>query len=311
MNWYKQKKGYKMHLSKKLVLTGIIGILLAALALTGCNGATATTTTTAAPVQTTTTTAAATTPPAVTTTTAAPPKTTEPPAIELNVSAAASMTDALKAVNDLYMQKNKNVTIVANFASSGTLQKQIEQGAPADVFISAGAKQVQSLQDGGLLLDETRTNLLTNKVVLVVPKDSTLTIASFTDLTKVEVTKIAIGDPASVPAGTYGKQELDDLGIYTEIESKLILCTDVKQVLSYVEAGNVDAGIVYATDAALSTSVKIAADASDAVNAKIVYPAAIIKATKLAEAAQAYLAFLAGPEAKAIFEQYGFFVVQK
>ena len=231
------------------------------------------------------------------------------PAFDLNVSAASSLTDALTEINTLYMQKNKNITIVANYAASGTLQKQIEQGAPADVFISAGAKQMQALQDEGLLLDGTRQNLLTNKVVLVVPIDSTLTMADFTGLTGASVQKIAIGDPESVPAGTYAKQAFDQLGIYDQIQSKLILCSDVKQVLSYVEAGNVDAGIVYATDAAISKKVKVVANAPAEVNAKVVYPLAAIKATKYADAARAYIAFLTTPEAKAIFEKYGFVVV--
>lgn len=232
-----------------------------------------------------------------------------PTPVELNVSAAASLTDAIKAVNALYMQKHSNITIVANFASSGTLQKQIEQGAPVDVFISAAAKQMDVLQAGVLILDETRQDLLNNKVVLVVPSDSTLTFSDFADLTSDSVKQIAIGDPESVPAGTYGKQALDLLGIYEQIKSKLILCSTVRQVLSYVEAGNVDAGIVFSTDAAISSSVKIAADAPAEVNNKIVYPVAIIKASLNVDAAKAYIDFLMSDEAKVIFEQYGFVVV--
>lgn len=271
-------------LKKTISTTFILGILLITLVFTGCNGASTPSAT--APV-------------------------TSAPAIELTISAAASLTDALTEVNNLYMNQNKNITIVANFAASGTLQKQIEQGAPADVFISAGAKQVQALQDGGLLLDETRVNLLNNKVVLVTPVNSSLSLSSFADLVNSDIKQIAIGDPESVPAGTYGKQALEQLGIYDQVQPKLILCADVRQVLSYVEAGNVDAGIVYATDAAISTSVKIAADAPAEINAKIVYPAAVIKATKNADAAKAYLDFLFSAEAKAIFEKYGFVMVQK
>jgi molybdate transport system substrate-binding protein len=241
------------------------------------------------------------------------PTKTPPPVtpVELNVSAAASMTDALAAVNDLYMEKNKNAKITANFASSGTLQKQIEQGAPADVFISAGAKQMQALQDGGLLLDGTRANLLNNRVVLVVPANSSLSLTDFNGLLNDNVKKIAIGDPESVPAGTYGKQALDVLGIYEQVKSKLILCSDVRQVLSYVEAGNVDAGIVYSTDAAITDKVKIAADAPAEVNSKIVYPVAVIKASQKVDAAEAYIAFLFSADARAVFEKYGFVVVNK
>jgi molybdate transport system substrate-binding protein len=279
--------------NNSLVTMVLTGFLIVIMAMASCGGAsTATVTATATTTSTTTT-------------------TTQVVAFDLNVSAASSLTDAITEINKLYMQKHTNITIVTNLAASGTLQKQIEQGAPADVFISAGAKQMQSLQDGGLLLDGTRQNLLTNKVVLVVPSNSTLNITSFTDLTKANVLKIAIGDPESVPAGTYGKQALDQLGIYEQVKSKLILCSDVKQVLSYVEAGNVDSGIVYATDAANSKSVKVVANAPAEVNAKIIYPIAVIKASKNADAAKAYIAFLLTAEAKAIFEKYGFVVVTK
>jgi molybdate transport system substrate-binding protein len=276
---------------KKLIILAVL--LLIVLLPAGCSTS-STTTTTSTPA----------------TTISQTTTTTQAQSIELNLSAAASLTDALQEINTFYMQENKNIKIVTNFASSGTLQKQIEQGAPADIFFSAGASQMNALQTENLTLNDTRKNLLTNKVVLVVPKNSTLSISSFSDLTRDDVQKIAIGDPASVPAGTYGKQAFDQLGIYDQIQSKLILCTDVKQVLSYVEAGNVDAGIVYSTDAALSTSVNVVANAPDEVNAKVVYPIAVIKGSKNADAAKAYIAFLAGAEAKAIFEKYGFVVVQ-
>jgi molybdate transport system substrate-binding protein len=241
------------------------------------------------------------------------PSTTTTPAgpVELNVSAAASLTDTLTDINALYITKNKNVKITANFAASGTLQKQIEQGAPADVFISAAAKQMQALQDGGLILNETRQNLLNNKIVLVVPSDSKLQINDFMDLLNDDVKQVVIGDPEFVPSGIYGKLALDQLGIYERIKSKLILQIDTPHVLGYVESGNVDAGIVYSTDATLTDKVKIAADAPAEVNNQIVYPIAVIKDSKNAEAAKAYIAFLFSNEAKAIFEKYGFVVVNK
>jgi len=229
--------------------------------------------------------------------------------VTLDVSAAASMTDALQAVNDLYIQKNANVKITANFASSGTLQKQIEQGAPADVFISAAAKQMNALQDEGLIVDDTRQDLLNNKVVLVVPTDSNVEISDFTDLINDDVKQVAIGDPEFVPAGTYGKQALELLGIYEQVQAKLILGSDVRNVLSYVESGNVDAGIVYATDAAITDNVKIAAAAPDEINSKIVYPVAVIKGSDNVDVAVSYINFLFGDEAAVIFEEYGFSVV--
>jgi molybdate transport system substrate-binding protein len=231
--------------------------------------------------------------------------------IELNVLAGLGMIDAFQAINKLYMQENANITITGNFAASGTLQKQIEQGAPADVFISAAAQQMNALQDEGLLLNDTRQNLLQNRVVLVVPVNSNLSLSDFEDLLNNDVKQIAIGDPEFVPAGTYGKQAFELLGIYEQLQAKLILCSDVRQVLGYVEAGNVDAGIVYATDAAITDKVKIVADAPEAVNSKIVFPAAIIKASHNVAAAKAYIAFLFSSEARAIFEKYGFSVVNK
>ena len=190
-------------------------------------------------------------------------------------------------------------------------QHQIEQGAPADVFFSPGVKQMDALQNGGLIINNTRQNLLNNKVVLVVPKNSTLDISDFMDLLNDDVKKIAIGDPEFVPIGTYGIQALDMFGITEQLQLKLILCSDVRQVLNYVAAGNVDAGIVFSTDAAITDSVKIAADAPDEVNSQIVYPVAVIKASRNVDAAKAYIAFLLSDEAKIIFEQYGFVVVNK
>ena len=226
--------------------------------------------------------------------------------VTLNVSAAASLTDALKEINVLYAKKKANVTITPNFASSGILQKQIEQGAPSDVFISAAASQMDALQKQGLLLNDTRKDLLNNRVVLVVPGDNRLRIASFKDLTGDGVKKIAMGDPKSVPAGTYGQQAFDELGISAQVQSKLVLASDVRQVLSYVETGNVDAGVVYSSDAKTSARVKVVASAPDAVNARVVYPAAVIKATQDAGDARDYVSFLLGDGARTVFEKYGF-----
>ncbi len=232
-----------------------------------------------------------------------------PTPVELNVSAAASLTDVLKEINALYVQENPHVTITPNFASSGTLQQQIEQGAPVDVFFSAAAKQMDNLQNGGLILVETRQNVVTNSLVLIVPIDSTLNITSFNDLATDRVQKIAVGDPKSVPAGTYAKQAFDLLGITAQVEPKEILGSDVRQVLTYVETGDVDAGLVYATDALVSSKVKVVASAPAEINAKIIYPIAIIKASNNVEAAKAYIEFLFSDEARVIFEKYGFTMV--
>ncbi len=231
-------------------------------------------------------------------------------AVTLNVFAASSLTDALNEVDDLYMAKHTNVTITPNFNSSGTLQTQIENGGPCDVFLSAAAKQMDNLQNGGLILEDTRKDLLNNKVVLIVPNDSTLGLTDFNGLTGANVSKIAIGDPASVPAGSYAKKAFDQLGIYSQVQSKLVLCTNVKQVLTYVENGDVDAGIVYSTDYLISTKVKKVADGPAEVNATIVYPVAVIKASENQNAAKKYEDFLFSNEAGQVFEDYGFVLVE-
>jgi molybdate transport system substrate-binding protein len=261
-----------------------------------------------------TTTPATTVPPTTTVMTQSPTLSTTltpAPAITINIAAASSLTDALKAINVLFVQANSNVTLTPSFASSGTLQTQIENGAPSDIFISAAATQMDNLQKKDLILTDTRKNLLNNKVVLIVPVDSSLGITNFNDLAADKVKKIAIGDPKSVPAGTYASQAFDAIGITAQITPKEILGSDARQVLNYVESGNVDAGIVYSTDALTSAKVKVVASAPAEINAKIVYPAAVIKASKNQEAAKAYLAFLFSAPAKVVFEKYGFTLVSQ
>ncbi len=238
---------------------------------------------------------------------AAPPAAQAPP-VSLTVSAASSLTDVLKEVDAAYTQTKPNVTVTPNFAGSGALQKQIENGAPADVFLSAAATQMDALQKEQLLLDSTRKDLLGNTVVLVVPSDSTLGITDFKDLATDKVKKVAIGDPKSVPCGMYADQVFKEDNITDKVKSKEVIGSDVRAVLTYVESGNVDAGVVFSTDAKTSTKVKVVANAPDDINAKVVYPAAVVKASKNADAAKDYLSFLSSDQAKTIFEKYGFIV---
>jgi molybdate transport system substrate-binding protein len=233
------------------------------------------------------------------------------PAATVNVSAAASLTDALKEVNKLYIEANPNVTIIPNFGGSGTLQKQIENGAPVDVFISAAAAQMDALQKNKLIIDDTRKDLLINKVVLIVPSGNPLGIGDFRDLVSDKVKKVAVGDPKSVPAGMYAQQIFDKVGISDVLKSKLVLGADVRQVLTYVESGNVDAGVVFITDAKTSGKVKIVANAPDDINAKVVYPVAMIQGSKNILAALGYESFLFSSQARAVFEKYGFSVAVK
>ena len=154
------------------------------------------------------------------------------------------------------------MTISLNTAASGTLQTQIENGAPADVFLSAAASNMDSLQKENLIINSTRKNIVDNTLVMIVPNGSTLGLTSFNDLTLSKVTKIAIGDPKSVPAGVYAQAAFDELGITAQIQSKFILGANVTQVLTYVAGGNVDVGFVYSTDALSSNQVKVVATAA-------------------------------------------------
>ena len=226
--------------------------------------------------------------------------------VTINISAASSLTAALNEVNKAYTALKPWVTLTTNYGGSGTLQTQIENGAPCDVFLSAAAAQMDNLQNESLLLAGSRVNLLTNKIVLIVPKANPLGLTSFNDLTLSKVKLIAIGDPKSVPAGTYAQQAFTELGILTAIQSKFVLGANVTQVLQYVDSGNVDAGVVYSTDALSDSNVTVIATGPADVNASIVYPAAIIKASKVASAAQDYITFLSSAQARAIFVKWGF-----
>lgn len=226
--------------------------------------------------------------------------------LTLNISAASSLTGALNEVNKLYNQSKPWVTITSNYAGSGTLETQIENGAPCDVFLSAAATQMDNLQNENLLLAGTRINLLTNTIVLIVSKGNPLGLTSFNNLTLSRVKLIAIGDPKSVPAGTYAKQAFTELGILAAIQPKFVLGANVTQVLQYVDSGNVDAGVVYGTDALSYSNITVVATGPADVNSSIVYPVAILKASKNATATQDYVNFISSAQARAIFEKYGF-----
>ncbi|MBD3880190.1 molybdate ABC transporter substrate-binding protein [Phormidium tenue FACHB-886] len=223
----------------------------------------------------------------------------------LLISAAASLQDALEAIDPLFEQANPN-RVSYNFAASGALQQQIEQGAPADVFFSAATRQMDALQQKDLILADTRRNLLTNRLVLIVPSNSSLNLTSFRQLSGAAVSRIAVGEPRSVPVGQYTQELFTNLGILDQVRSKLVYGNSVRNVLAAVESGNADAGIVYTTDARISTQVKQVATAPDNLHSPIVYPIAVLKSSKNPQAARSYLQFLTGDQAKAVFERYGF-----
>ncbi|WP_370636347.1 molybdate ABC transporter substrate-binding protein [Cohnella sp. CFH 77786] len=223
---------------------------------------------------------------------------------ELLVSAAASLKDSLGEIGKLYEKQHPDIEVTFNYGSSGTLQKQIEQGAPADLFFSAGKKQVDALakQD---LIGENKTILL-NELVLVVPADSKLTFTTVKQLTDEAVKTVAIGQPESVPAGQYAKETLTARKVWDVLQDKLVYAKDVRQVLTYVETGNADAGFVYKTDALTTKKARIALKIIPGVHSPIVYPAGIVKESKHPAEAKAFFVYLQSKEAGAVFTKYGF-----
>jgi len=223
----------------------------------------------------------------------------------LLVSAAASLKESLDEVKQAYQKVKSNVTVSYNFGASGTLQQQIENGAPADVFISAAQKQMDALQQKDLILPDTRRNLLTNTIVLIVPQNST-GVTSFKSLTSANVKRIAVGEPRSVPVGQYTEEIFKNLGVLEQLKPKFTYGNSVRNVLAAVESGNADAGVVYATDAKISNKVKVVATAAANLHSPVVYPIAVLKNSKNVAAAKEYTLFLTSNSARTIFEKYGF-----
>jgi len=236
-----------------------------------------------------------------------PTPTVTPKSVTLTISAAASLTEAMGEIKTLYKTEKPNVTINYNFGSSGTLQQQIEQGANVDLFFSAATKQMTALQKKGLLIDSTKVNLLGNTVVLITKSDSTLGIKEFKDLGNGNIKKIALGEPKTVPVGQYSEEILTSLKILDKVKAKAVYGNDVKEVLSWVESGDADAGVVYGSDAKTSKKVKVIAVAGKELYKKpVVYPVSVIKASKNVDDTKAFLKYLSSDKAKAVFLKYGF-----
>jgi molybdate transport system substrate-binding protein len=224
---------------------------------------------------------------------------------EVEVFAAASLTDALKEIAATY-EKESGDKIIFNFAASNTLEMQIKAGAPADIFFSADEVKMNYLEFNGLIVKETRKDLLSNSLVIVVPDDSSVTLTSAAQLADPKIQKIALGQPQSVPAGIYAKEYLQKIGIWEQVKARIIPCESVRAALAAVETGNVDAGIVYKTDALHSKKVKISYEVPVADGPAISYPAALVKGSKQAAAAKKFLDYLGKGSSLKTFEKYGF-----
>ncbi|WP_404292576.1 molybdate ABC transporter substrate-binding protein [Cytobacillus kochii] len=225
--------------------------------------------------------------------------------VELTISAAASLQDAMSEIDEMYAEQHPETKLTFNFGGSGSLQQQISQGAPVDLFFSAAEDKFDILVEEGNIAKEDGVNLLGNSLVLITPADEE-NLTGFTDLTKKEVEQISLGTPESVPAGAYGVESLENMGLWNELEAKTVYAKDVRQVLSYVETGNVNAGIVYKTDALASDKVEIIDTAGADTHTPIIYPVGIVKDTKNYDAAKEFYTFLQSDEALKVFEEYGF-----
>jgi molybdate transport system substrate-binding protein len=223
------------------------------------------------------------------------------------VFAAASLTDALKEIAASW-ELAGGEGIAFNFAASSLLARQIREGAPADVFLSADEVQMDGLERAGLVVPGTRRSVLSNTLVAVVPKDSALKIASARDLAGKGVERLALAEPTSVPAGVYSKKFFERVGIWDALARKVVPTENARATLAAVESGNVDAGIVYRTDAAISKHVRIAFEIPAAMGPAISYPFALVKGAPRETEARRFLAYLGSPAARAVFVRYGFLV---
>ncbi|MBM2836165.1 MAG: Molybdenum transporter, periplasmic molybdate-binding protein [candidate division NC10 bacterium] len=226
---------------------------------------------------------------------------------ELLVSGAISLRESLQQIGALFERGHPQAKVVFNFGASGVLQQQIERGAPVDVFVSAAPKQMDNLQAKGLILDDTRRTLTANQVVLIKPSNFRFDLASFKDLMRSEVKRIAIGNPRTVPAGEYAREVLTSLKLWDALEPKLILTENVRQALVYVIRGEVEAGLVYATDAqGAGREVQVVAHAPQGSHRPVIYPIAVVTASKVPALARAFVDLALSDEGQEVLRAHGF-----
>lgn len=241
---------------------------------------------------------------------------------ELSVFAAASMTESLNQIAEMYREVAPDVTLVYNFDSSGTLKTQIEEGADCDIFISAAQKQMDQLDIAGgeeenpqgldFVDTATRFDLVGNSVVLIVPEDSEKELKDFAQLAEDEVQLIALGN-SDVPVGQYSQEIFTYMGIWEDLQKagKITFGSNVKEVLAQVEAAAVDCGVVYSTDAATAEGIRVAASAPEGSHQPITYPAAVMKHSVHPEEAQAFLEYLKSDACSEVFEEIGFVIPER
>jgi molybdate transport system substrate-binding protein len=228
-------------------------------------------------------------------------------AADLRVSAASSLTDALHDIARVYEGATHD-TLVFDFGASNLLARQIAEGAPSDVFISADELKMDQLQQRGFIIKGSRRGIVSNTLVIIVPSDSNLKITRAADLITHSISNIAVAEPQSVPAGIYAKEYLSRIHVWDRIKEKIVPTENVRAALAAVQSGNVQAGIVYRSDALISRAVRIAFEVPRTEGPKISYPAAIVADSKQKPAAQRFINFLQSPRAQEIFRKYGFVI---
>ena len=226
-------------------------------------------------------------------------------AADLTVSAAASLTNAFTEIGKTFEAQNKGTKVLLNFAASGALLQQIAKGAPVDVFASADEQTMDQAARQDLVEAGTRVDFVRNALVVVVPSDSRLTAKSLAELDGANLAKIAIGQPASVPVGRYTRSVLEQAGLWSRVEPKMIGAQSVRQALDYVARGEVDAGFVYATDAAIMPD-RVRVLFTVPTFTTILYPIAVMKAATDKAVARRFVQYVAAPEAQAVLARYGF-----
>ncbi len=231
---------------------------------------------------------------------------------EITVSAAISLKNAFEEIGKTFLEKRAGVKVVFNFGGSGDLARQIEAGAPVDVFATAAQKDMEDIDRKGFVASNSRKNFAGNAIVLIKPTNSNIPMNSFEDLQRREVGKIAIGNPQTVPAGRYAEEALRHFNLWEGLKEKLIFAENVRQVLDYVARGEVDAGLVYSTDAMVrSKEVKVVMKLPEGSHQPVLYPIGVIKETKEESLSRAFVDFIISPGGQRILNKYGFIAVIK
>jgi molybdate transport system substrate-binding protein len=226
-------------------------------------------------------------------------------AADIMVAAASSLTNAFQDIGKEYEKANPGFRVLFNFGASGQLLQQILRGAPVDVFASADAETMDRAERQNLIFRDSRANFAANKLLLITPGDSTLPLSSLSDLSAPAVKKIALGNPDSVPVGRYSKAAMEKAGVWESLLPKFVYAQNVRQSLDYVFRGEVEAGFVYATDAAVSP-VKVRVVMEVPTEAPIVYPIAAVKGYGSENRARSFIAFLRSEAGQKILDKYGF-----